>query len=416
MRLLSFLPFAAALVPAPAFAAPTFSVDFQGAALGAPDGFFGLPITDGDILTTTPPGPAASPNPPLPGPLPFPGIEVGALPGAVGAVPGGLGILPGIGGLLELDALSYGRDIGLQLVFSVDEFASGVPGGLPPDVFTEGVTGSVEASADVFRYLGPILPTPPGPGPGNTAVLDGDGLFPSGLPGVGLLEPNPPTAGFIPDLGDNLDAVDMDTTFADLTGPVFFSLDSSFPDPLEAPPANAGTAIGNGFSGADVLVSFAGAAPIVSIPAVALGLDIFGFDTDDLDALFFNDADGTLTLTPPDTIGFSVRRGSAVIGTPDSTFGIPIEEGDVLTVPTGAGAFPAILISAEALGLGTARSGTLGPFGPDDLDALDIHTSQPPAVPTVPAMGLGGQAALVALLFGTALLESVRRTRRSGSR
>lgn len=41
-------------------AEPTFSVDFQGPAVLGPllDGFFGVPIGDGDIPTTAPPGPA----------------------------------------------------------------------------------------------------------------------------------------------------------------------------------------------------------------------------------------------------------------------------------------------------------------------------------------------------------------------
>ena len=85
----------------------------------------------------------------------------------------------------------------------------------------------------------------------------------------------------------------------------------------------------------------------------------------------FDDADGSLTLTPGDTLYFSVRRGSMVIGTPDSAFGMPIEEGDILMPPAAPGP-PALFIAAEALGLGTARSGTAGPFGPDDVDAIDV--------------------------------------------
>lgn len=397
------------VLAATASAEPTFSVDFQGPTPGLPDGFFVVPITEGDILTNTPPGPAASPNAPLPGPLPPPGIEVGAAPGAIGVVPGGLGILPGGFGFVEVDALSYGHDVGSVLYFSVDEFAIGMPAPAPPNVATEGSGGALEASADVFRYLGALAPTPLGPLFGNTAFTDGDGLAPSGLPGVGLIEPNPPTPGLLLDPGDNLDAVDLDTSMPDLFGPIFISLDSFFPDPLEALPANTGTAIGSGFSGADVLVTLAGAVPVVAIPAVALGLDLAGFDTDDLDALVFNDADGTLTLTPPDTIYFSVRRGSAVIGVPDSAFGIPIEEGDVLTVPAFAGGPPAIFIVAEAMGLATLRSGP-GPFGADDVDALDILKPEPST--PVPALGAGAQAVLALLLVGTAALAGFGRARR----
>lgn len=164
-----------------------------------------------------------------------------------------------------------------------------------------------------------------------------DGLAPSGVPGVGLIEPNPPTPGALPDLGDNLDAVDLDTVSTDLTGAIYFSLDSPFVDPLEVPPVNNGTAIANGFSSADVLVSVAGGAPAVAIRAAVLGLDLTGFNLDDLDALIFDDADGSGSLTAADSIYFAVRRGSAVIGVLDSTFGVPIEEGDVLGSPAGAG-------------------------------------------------------------------------------
>jgi hypothetical protein len=368
----------------------TFSIDFQGPMIGVPDLFLNLPIGEGDILTPAPLGPPG-PNAPLPGfgVLP-PMIEVSGLPGGQGMVDGGLGIQPGIFGCVELDALSYGRDVadaGSVGAFSVDEFAVGGIGSIatpvPPDVLTEGALGANEASADVFAYLGPLAPTAPGSLFTNTAAIDGNGFSLSGLPGIGLYEANPPTLGEIPDPGDNLDALDLGTTFAELAGPIFFSLDSNFPDPLENVPGvfaggvlaqvNCGTALGNGFSGSDVLGSFPGATPWVAIPAAALGLDLFGADTDDLDALTWNDADDSWTLTPPDTIAFSVRRGSAVIGQPDSQFGLPIEEGDVLTPPIPPSPLPAILISAEALGLSTIRSGVVGPFGfGDDVDAIDV--------------------------------------------
>lgn len=67
---------------------PTFSVDFQGpmVSIPLPDFFFGVPITEGDILTQGLPGAVCGANPPLPGPLPTPGIEVGGLPGAIGVL------------------------------------------------------------------------------------------------------------------------------------------------------------------------------------------------------------------------------------------------------------------------------------------------------------------------------------------
>lgn len=370
-----------------AVAQPTFSIDFQGPTPGAAGGFgFGV-ITEGDILTTPLPA-APGPNPPVPGPFAIaPGIEIGAVPAAPGAVPGGLGLLVVAPGVVEVDALSYGRDMGVMLHFSVDEFAVGLAAPAP-SVFTEGALGLTGASADVWRYLGPFFSIPPGGGPGHTQAVDGNGIGPSGLPGIALIEPGAPTVGILPDAGDNLDAVDMDTTLADLTGPVFFSLDSGFPDPLELPPANSGTAFANGFSGADVLVSMAGGVPALAIPAAALGLDMAGIDTDDLDALIYDDADASGGFTPGDSVYFSVRRGSAVIGVADSFYGVPIEEGDVLTLPVTLGAPPAIFIPGEALGLATARSGFAGPFGPDDLNALDVIGTPPKAAPSTGPLAL----------------------------
>ncbi len=403
--------------------AATFSVDYQGPTAGSTpvalsgigDSFAGTAIDGGAILTTTPPGPPG-PNPPLPGPLPAPGIVVDstAVPGT--APFGHLGLVTD---RVEVDALSYGRDLVSQLfsspdanfgpgnvpVFSVDEFAAGIPGSpAPPNVATEGATGAGEAAADVFRYLGPYGPFAPGPVFGNTAIIDGDGLPPFGGPGTGLIEPNPPLIGEAEfDEGDNLDALDINTTREDLVGPIFFSLDAAFGDPLEGGPApNSGSAVSNGFVGGDVLVSGGGGAPALFIPAPALGLDLVGGaagqeqrDSDDLDALaLFENGDGVASPGAPgsglDEILFSVRRGSAVIGMPDSLFGAPIEEGDILTVPLptamgGVSPFPQIFIPAEALGLQTIRSGG-GTFYPgvpnpawqgeeiwaDDLDALDV--------------------------------------------
>jgi hypothetical protein len=66
---------------------------------------------------------------------------------------------------------------------------------------------------------------------------------------------------------------------------------------------------------------------------------------------------------------FSVRRGSALIGQPDSIFATPICEGDILTTPLlgGASPFPGIFIAAENLGLATMR----GAGDSDDLDGAD---------------------------------------------
>ena len=116
------------LVSSVAVAQTTFTIDFQGptVSLLTPDSFFGVPISEGDILTTAPTVPILPGlYPPAPGLLPPPGIVIFA---------GGLGVAPGPAGISEVDAMSYGRDIlpdasndpdMFALLFSVDEFAIG---------------------------------------------------------------------------------------------------------------------------------------------------------------------------------------------------------------------------------------------------------------------------------------------------
>ncbi len=387
---------------------------------------------EGDILTPAGAPPGVPGTPALAAPAPQ--ILVPAAPVVPG--PPDLGLLPIAP--QEVDALSYGTDDQVpplpwlvdSFYFSVDEFAMSVAriAGGPPSVFSEGAFGiDLEASADSFVNaftipapppLGPppALP-PPSPFAGNVARIDGNGLInASGLdyPGVGLVEPNSP---FVPgaaslDPGDNVDALDVDTTEVDVDGLIYFSLDSAFADPLEPPPAafplpNFGSAVANGFVGGDVLVSAAGGIPAVFAPAAALGLDLIDvdgdgmpdMDSDDLDALILWE-NGTLAFEPSavpydwmggatDMLLFSVRRGSAVVGAPDSRYGLPISPGDLLTTPVPAAAgglspFPAIFLPAEYFGLATIRSGTAvdlfgidadgdgmpDPFD-DDLDALD---------------------------------------------
>ena len=364
-----------------------YSVDFQGPTAGSatpggglPDAFFGVPITEGDILVS---GGSR------------PGLLVSAAAGGSGVAPGGLGISPGPQGFVELDALSAGRYMNWPIAFSVDEFAEATGPGYSWDLHAQGALGYQEAAADVYAGgAWPIPAAPTGSTGGSSFVADGDGYIPPGGYGgpLGLIEPIPPTSGVLPDAGDNLDALAVQLN---LNYPVFFSLDAGFADPLEpSPPVNSGTAAANGFSGADVLVSTIGGTPSVYAPASALGLDLAGADTDDLDALILKD-DGDMQFTPgaePFSIGsdwilFSVRRGSAVIGQLDSRFNVPIEPGDILEPPLVPGQTPAIWIAAEPLGLATVRSGSPNQWGwGDELDALGLI----PEPATIMLLGVGG--------------------------
>ena len=337
-----------------------YSIDFQGPTAGSatpgaglPDAYFGAPISEGDLLDSAGFWGGGAP-----------GIVISAVAGGPGQVPGGLGIVPGPQGFVEVDALSAGGDMPTEFFFSVDEFAEGTRG----DLLTYGALGAQEAPADLFEGWGqsPAAPTSP-PWLVNRSY---DGLT------WGLVEPDPPTSGALPDAGDNIDAVGS----LHGGGRTYFSLDAGFADPLEpSPPVNSGTAAANGFSGADILVSTPGGTPSVWMPATALGLDLAGPDTDDLDALILHADWGTFL--------FSVRRGSAVIGQLDSRFNIPIEPGDILEPPLAPGQTPAIVVAAEVLGLATVRSGSPNQWGfGDDLDALGWI----PEPATMGLMGLGG--------------------------
>lgn len=389
MRLHTSLLALSALIT-PAAAQMTFSIDWHGPTVSIPDSFGGVPITEGDIL-----GPAA--GAPALGPLAAPGTVIPHTgPGSLGLFGGCIGHPGGTPCRVELDALSYGYTalatpngaIPAGVYFSVDEYATGTPPAIAPSILTEAPVG--DSSADVFSNVGflPPGPIPPGPSVGHVGTFDGDGL-PSGsgfaYPGVGIIEPDLPFTGPV-HTGDNLDALDLRSAPVGTTLPVFFSLDPTFIDPLTGIP-HTGSAAFHGVGGDDVLISPApGVFGGVFAPAGLLGLGLLGIE-DDIDALVVGEnGSGAFepSMQPYDWLGggsdmvlFSVRRGSAVIGMPDSIFGIPIEEGDILTTPLptafgGVSPFPGIFIAAENIGLGTMRSGTaMGNTG-DDLDALDL--------------------------------------------
>lgn len=372
----------------------SFSLTWHDRTISQPGFGGGPPITEADILR-----PALG-NARF-GPLPVPFVQAsgGALQlqrylacvGHPGGTPCGI----------ELDALSYGMDHELDGVtpfrvwFTTDALAIGHPPFfLGPNVQTEG--GAVgDLSGDVLVDLG----LPPGPIQPNTivvghvAAIDGNGLISqSGFHyrGMGVVEPNPPTLDFA-HLGDTIDAWDIGPLPPAGLGRVFFSLDSAFADPRTNNP-NSGSAAFENASGADVLTVDVGGGTAIQLyaPAVQLGLDFFGLDTDDLDALVLreNGVPGYQPSHAPydwlgsggtDMLLFSVRVGSAVIGRPDSIFGRPIEPGDLLIPPVpgpGGTPFPGIFFPAEAMGLATTRTDG-SPFG-DELGAGDISDADEP--------------------------------------
>ncbi len=381
--------------------AQIFSIDFQGPTISQLDQGSSTPITEADLLMASPAGT------PAPGPIGRPTLVVFGGPTAAGpnlglsAYGAAVGHAPGVPGFIEVDALSFGNDYLLRpeavfsgvWVFSVDEFSSSYQPPSPgtPSVSTEGSAGAADASADVFVTYPPAVAGPGPMGPGtlaavwNAALIDGNGVAPpaaahpslTSVVGWGVVEPSPGTAG-VPDMGDNVDAVDVDTVGP--TFPVFFSLDAGFTDPIEGPPVNSGSAPSLGFSGADILMTSAsGVAPVLYASAETLGLDIFGFDTDDVDALVLLE-NGVAGYQRPsdifdwgpgggDMLFFSVRRGSAIIGILDSLFSAAIEPGDILTPNFGGPGVPSIWLAADNLGLLTTRFGFAVP---DDLDALDV--------------------------------------------
>lgn len=394
------LPLAAAAaafgILAPGAAAQVlYSIDYRGPSNASPVPCFPGVAGAGDVLSVMLGAPCGVDGP-MYGPMPGPDVIVPGGPGGLGVASIGacIGAMPGGPCPRELDALSTGTD-GLlfagpmqagTIVFSVDEWAVGFPGApLAPTVAGEAVVG--DSAADVFEGL--VLPPWPMPFPppvallGNTGLIDGNGLVSpttAHYPGVGLAEPRLPFAGAGPRPGDNLDALDIDAAAFGAAAPMFFSLDSAFFDPLYGVP-NLGTAAANGFLPGAVLVSLGGVPAVYAAPP-ALGLDLMGAGTDDLDALalFENGVPGyqpspapyVWGAAGPDMLLFSVRRGSAVIGMIASgPLALPIQPGDILVPPPAFGLPPQIFIPCEYLGLASPRMGAVV-FG-DDLDALDTR-------------------------------------------
>ncbi|MCP3914504.1 MAG: hypothetical protein GY711_02980 [bacterium] len=363
----------------------TFSIDWHGPTIGVMDSSQNLPITEGDIMTPA----LGDPNY---GPLPPPAIlATGAQLGLPG-YPMCAGHPPGMPCAVELDALSYGTDglltpanhVRSRIWFTVDEYAHGLPA-MPGSATVRTEFLADDLSSDVWIDRG-LLPGPLGPNVtgSHAPLIDGNGgVSTSGFryPGVGVVEPNSPGTSF-PNLGDNVDAFDFGFLPSQVDGAVYFSLDAGFADPL-AGASNSGSATSAGQFGAAVLVSSLQTSMIsVYAPPGSLGLNQLA-TLDDIDALVLreNGQPGyQRSLMPYDWMGaggcdmllFSVRRGSAVIGQPDSIFGVPIEEGDLLVPPVanGGSPFPGIFVAAEALGLRTQRAFPMAMHG-DDLNGAD---------------------------------------------
>lgn len=376
----------------PASAQITFSIDWKGPTIGRPDSAHGQQITEGDVL-------AAEHFVPELGPLGTPRIVYAAGGGGIPSLgltngPFCTGHAAGIPCSVEVDALCYGSNsmnlptFSSHYVFSADRFARGNGAPQPPTLSTEGPVGDLASDLLVDLGLGPGPIPPTSALAGSIAAVDGNGLRSlSGYqyPGVGLIEPYLLSSN-VPSLGDNLDAVAVNSSVLPVLYPVYFSLDAAFADPLTNLP-NTGSAAAHGFRPGDVLVTTGlTTGPVVYAPAALLGLDQLAIHQDDLDAVIVreNGQPGYQPSQHPndwwtgatDMLLFSVRRGSSVIGRPDSIYGLPIEEGDLLTRPltNGAGVspFPGIYVAAENLGLRTVRSGMVTtPYG-DDLNAAEL--------------------------------------------
>ena len=389
-----------------------FSADYKGPLHGEQDAN-GIPIRESDMLASTNGGPT-------PGPQSAPEILLDGADLGLQAFGPCNDPQPGVPCQVELDAFSRGNDHpltpeglagGSRIYFTVDEWARGIPQNpQQPSVSTEGSLGGKEASADVFKLVEGVLPgpvPPPGPSPdgpwGNIAVIDGDGARSASgykYPGYGLKEPNAASQGPVND-GSNSDSMNLyrpDSSEVDpvtINNPAFFSLDGNLFDPLEGIFGSNSAAANGQFSPGDILIS-TGVGGVVSSYARAtdLGLDQDPFNEfkDDIDALIlWDNGDGVYQRSTfpyewiegqTDMLLFSVRRGSPIIGTPDSIFGIPICEGDLLIPPVGEGlsltggaGAPGIFVSAESMGL---RGGRDGKSAGDDLGGAD--TSEDPII------------------------------------
>jgi hypothetical protein len=311
--------------------------------------------------------------------------------------------LPGAGlNNLENDGFSYGRPLNAfsktaPAYFSVDLGAHGLAGTAVSVEFN--ASGGSEASSDVFfsNYIG-----------GNALRFDGDGLATApnpAAPPLGVAEAGsyPVPMPIPPSLTGDVDGLDLrNVVMGPTTGPssptgvIFFSLLNT-------------SAYGPGFSPGDIFV--APGVPGYSVPSgpslppvspgvpqpyaneAALGMlpPLVG---NDIDALVVFDNGDNIYQPGSDIILFSLRSGSPYLSAFDPITGVQFSPGDILIDGTSAMALlgsatpvPAILHTAESLGLHTIRSGSQQN---DELNALDVFVPEPNAglLATLAAIGL----------------------------
>jgi hypothetical protein len=244
--------------------------------------------------------------------------------------------LAGCGGTDDVEDVSLGRDWTLPppdpdhphaaLFFSVAPGSTGTAGS---GVNNETVGCTPEPEADEFGSAVDAT---------NYQVFDGDGTAScanSVAPALGLVEPN----------GDDVDALDaFDPTEGD---PIFFTTGWG---------GSPGSSPSWG-SGADIMVRHGGATTFYA-GAPAIGLDSFGGDTDNIDALCVWD-NGNLVYNPGvDIIWYSLAAGSASLQPTTSN----LSPSDIFTAPY----WFAPVITAEQLGL----------LPNDDLDAMKCYGNE----------------------------------------
>ncbi len=360
-----------------------FSITWRGPSIGlvsGPD-----TITSGDILQPEAPGTALA----APAPKIF-------LPAAAIGLEGLCDEVPGLSCAQELDALSFGFDARLgqeaspteAIHFSVDRHAQGITASfLQQGVWTEAVLHDHGADVMASNWSGAPDPADPLAVGHNFIAIDGNGVAASGglgaeRPGSGLVEPNDPSTGWpmnLHDRGDELDAIDLGTPREHTQGRFYFSVQGGgvdVLDPIGTPPVPDTSEVER-VSPSDVLMGRRGQPHRLYARSRMLGLDP---QRDDIDALIIGENGQPGYQMPPrpfewsgqayDMVIFSVRRGSSIIGTPDSALGLPITEGDLLTAPGTWGAAPAIVATAESLGLRANRGGE--PGGSDELDGATV--------------------------------------------